>query len=77
MGSAFSIGEMLPDYHYIRARGLGGDGPEDIISSVFAEFVVTLRNNRVSKKNETFVNRMITAMTSGCAAEHVKMSCND
>ena len=44
-------------YHYIRARGLGGDGPEDIISSVFAEFVVTLRNNRVSKKIETFVNR--------------------
>ena len=39
------------NYHYIRARGLGGDGPEDIISSVSAEFVVTLRNNRVSKKN--------------------------
>ena len=36
-------------YHYIRARGLGGDGPKDIISSVSAEFVVALRNNRVSK----------------------------
>ena len=67
-----------PFYHYIRARGLGGDGPEDIISSVSAEFVVALRNNRVSKrKTETFVGRMITAMTNGCAAEHVEMSCND
>ena len=36
-------------YHYIRARGLGGDGPKDIISSVSAEFVVALRHNRVSK----------------------------
>ena len=43
-----------------------------------AEFVVALRNNRVSKtKTETFVGRMITAMTNGCAAEHVEMSCND
>ena len=65
-------------YHYIRARGLGGDGPEDIISSVSAEFVVALRNNRVSKtKTETFVGRMITAMTNRCAAEHVEMSCNN
>ena len=39
----------MQTYHYIRARGLGGDGPEDIISSVSAEFVVALRNNRVSK----------------------------
>ena len=43
-----------------------------------AEFVVALRNNRVSKtKLKTFVGRMITAMTNGCAAEHVEMSCND
>ena len=44
-----SASDSVASYHYIRARGLGGDGPKDIISSVSAEFVVALRNNRVSK----------------------------
>ena len=44
---------MSPTYHYIRARGLGGDGPKDIISSVSAEllshFVTTASPNRKLK----------------------------
>ena len=39
-------------YHYIRARGLGGDGPKDIISSVSAEFVVALRKKKPRLQTE-------------------------
>ena len=56
-------------YHYIRKRGLGGDGPEDIISSCsksFPSYAVTSRNYKLCQKGQiTFGLKTCTTESAG------------
>ena len=58
----------LRSYHYIRARGLGGDGPEDIIGCVpkFPSYEVKSRIYKIRQKAQiTFRPKKLTTEYAG------------